>query len=273
MPVGGGRSAGPDRAALNPVADARAAGPATNRTNVGTTVRSRVRQDQRRARRRRREDTAISILRSERTTSAITPLSTQEGRRQFAPASPSGPRVVNQGGRWIVDTGEEPERLERPGSSQPPFGRIDVTRRTVIIVAIVAVLAAGGVSVALWHDSRGRSEAISAKSVPHHTRASRGTPAAGAVRSPRQPSARVATEPAVIPPPSSTTAPLPAATPVSAPPVAVTTPPPAPPPSTASPPSTSPPSPPTTVNPIPQGDGGDHDADNNGGPIDGDGDV
>jgi hypothetical protein len=31
--------------------------------------------------------------------------------------------------------------------------------------------------------------------------------------------------------------------------------------------------PPMSVNPIPQGDGGDHDADNNGGPSDGDGNV
>ena len=51
---------------------------------------------------------------------------------------------------------------------------------------------------------------------------------------------------------------------------AVTTPP--------APPATTPPAPPTTApaqtaNPIPQGNGGDHDADNNGGPSDGDGNI
>ena len=54
----------------------------------------------------------------------------------------------------------------------------------------------------------------------------------------------------------------------SAPPaVSVTTPP---------PPATTPPPPPATshtANPIPQGNGGDHDADNNGGPSDGDGNL
>jgi hypothetical protein len=44
------------------------------------------------------------------------------------------------------------------------------------------------------------------------------------------------------------------------------------------PPTTTPPAPPTTApahtaNPIPQGNGGDHDADNNGGPSDGDGNI
>ena len=47
-------------------------------------------------------------------------------------------------------------------------------------------------------------------------------------------------------------------------PVVVTPPPPPPPPTMA---------PPVTVNPIPQGNGGDQDADNNGGPSDGDGNV
>jgi len=47
-------------------------------------------------------------------------------------------------------------------------------------------------------------------------------------------------------------------------PVVVTPPPPPPPPTMA---------PPVTVNPIPQGNGGDQDGDNNGGPSDGDGNV
>jgi hypothetical protein len=38
-------------------------------------------------------------------------------------------------------------------------------------------------------------------------------------------------------------------------------------------PTTAPASPPPMANPIPQGNGGDHDADNNGGPSDGDGDI
>ena len=37
--------------------------------------------------------------------------------------------------------------------------------------------------------------------------------------------------------------------------------------------TTTPPAPPASMNPIPQGNGGDHDADNNGGPIDGDGAI
>lgn len=37
--------------------------------------------------------------------------------------------------------------------------------------------------------------------------------------------------------------------------------------------ATTPPAPPASMNPIPQGNGGDHDADNNGGPIDGDGAI
>ena len=50
------------------------------------------------------------------------------------------------------------------------------------------------------------------------------------------------------------------------------------PPSTtpAAPPASTPAAPPATahtVNPIPQGNGGDHDADNNGGPSDGDGNL
>jgi hypothetical protein len=53
----------------------------------------------------------------------------------------------------------------------------------------------------------------------------------------------------------------PATTPAPAP---STTPPPPPPPPTMAPP---------TANPIPQGNGGDQDADNNGGPSDGDGNV
>ena len=36
---------------------------------------------------------------------------------------------------------------------------------------------------------------------------------------------------------------------------------------------TTPPAPPPSMNPIPQDNGGDHDADNNGGPIDGDGAI
>jgi len=47
---------------------------------------------------------------------------------------------------------------------------------------------------------------------------------------------------------------------------AVTTPP-------APPAAPAPPAPPASMNPIPQGNGGDHDADNNGGPIDGDGAI
>jgi hypothetical protein len=36
---------------------------------------------------------------------------------------------------------------------------------------------------------------------------------------------------------------------------------------------TAPPAPPASMNPIPQDNGGDHDADNNGGPSDGDGNI
>ena len=41
----------------------------------------------------------------------------------------------------------------------------------------------------------------------------------------------------------------------------------------APPPPPAPPAPPPSMNPIPQDNGGDHDADNNGGPIDGDGNI
>jgi hypothetical protein len=42
----------------------------------------------------------------------------------------------------------------------------------------------------------------------------------------------------------------------------------------ATPPAAAPATPPAhTANPIPQGDGGDQDADNNGGPSDGDGNI
>ena len=59
------------------------------------------------------------------------------------------------------------------------------------------------------------------------------------------------------------TAPKPPAAPVTTPPAAPVTTPPAPPVTTA----------PQTANPIPQGNGGDQDADNNGGPSDGDGNI
>ena len=59
------------------------------------------------------------------------------------------------------------------------------------------------------------------------------------------------------------------------PPPATTPPPTTPPPTTTPPPppTTTPPPPPTTNNGIPQDNGGDHDADNNGGPSDGDGNL
>ena len=47
----------------------------------------------------------------------------------------------------------------------------------------------------------------------------------------------------------------------------------APPPAAATPPPAPPASPTHAANPIPQGNGGDHDADNNGGPSDGDGNI
>ena len=61
------------------------------------------------------------------------------------------------------------------------------------------------------------------------------------------------------------------------PPARPATTPPAPPATTPpAPPVTTPPAPPVTTppaNPIPQGNGGDQDADNNGGPSDGDGNI
>jgi outer membrane biosynthesis protein TonB len=84
-----------------------------------------------------------------------------------------------------------------------------------------------------------------------------------------KPSAKPSVKPSVKPPaPPTTPPPAPPTTPPPAPP---TTPPPAP-------PTTQPPAPPATMpapppNPIQQGDGGDHDPDNNGGPSDGDGNI
>jgi predicted lipoprotein with Yx(FWY)xxD motif len=87
--------------------------------------------------------------------------------------------------------------------------------------------------------------------------------------------------PTTSPPPPPTTSPPPTTAPptTSAPPPPTTSPPPpaaTSPPTTAAPPPTAPPTttPPVTApSGIPQGNGGDHDADNNGGPIDGDGGV
>jgi hypothetical protein len=75
--------------------------------------------------------------------------------------------------------------------------------------------------------------------------------------------------PASPPPLPATTTPPPPVT-TTPPPLPATTPPPTTPPS---PPTTSPARPPSTNNGIPQGNGGDHDADNDGGPSDGDGNL
>ncbi|HEY6314768.1 MAG TPA: hypothetical protein VIY52_28755 [Streptosporangiaceae bacterium] len=108
--------------------------------------------------------------------------------------------------------------------------------RSAAGAALLVVLAAGcGTAVTAQH--AGAKPAAAAR--PHHS-----APAHAPVTTPASP-------PATTAPAPSATAPAPA--------------------TTASAPATTAPAPP--ANPIPQGNGGDHDPDNNGGPSDGDGNL
>jgi hypothetical protein len=108
-----------------------------------------------------------------------------------------------------------------------------VTKRLGILIAVIAALVAGGVALGLGVMSNSHATAIK--------------PA---------PAAQTTT---------STTTPPPPTPPTTAP----TTVPPPPPPTTVPPVAP----PPAVVNGIAQGNGGDHDPDNNGGPSDGDGSL
>jgi hypothetical protein len=113
--------------------------------------------------------------------------------------------------------------------------------RSAVGAALLAVLAAGcGTAVTAQH--AGAKPTAAAQ--PHHSAA-----AQAPVTMPTSPPATSA--PATTAPAPATTAPAPA--------------------TTAPAPATTAPAPP--ANPIPQGNGGDHDPDNNGGPSDGDGNL
>jgi hypothetical protein len=120
--------------------------------------------------------------------------------------------------------------------------------RSAAGAALLAVLAAGCGTAATAHHAAAKPAAAAQ---PHHS---------AAVHAPvTTPASRPATiAPATTAPAPATTAPAPATT---APAPATTAPAPA---------TTAPASP---ANPIPQGNGGDHDPDNNGGPSDGDGNL
>ena len=98
--------------------------------------------------------------------------------------------------------------------------------------------------------------------VAAHSSAPKPTATAHSVKPPSRAGRQASAKPSAKPP----------APPTTKPPAPPTTQPPAPPP-------TPPPAPPMTTmsapppNPIPQGNGGDHDPDNNGGPSDGDGNI
>jgi cytoskeletal protein RodZ len=130
----------------------------------------------------------------------------------------------------------------RQQQSTNKFKGHQVTKRLGILIAVIAALVAGGLALGFGLMSNSHATTI------------------------KPPPAAQTTTSTTTPPPPTT------------PPTAV-----APPPPTTTPPTTVPPPPPTTVPPvaqapavvngIPQGNGGDQDADNNGGPSDGDGNL
>jgi hypothetical protein len=125
--------------------------------------------------------------------------------------------------------------------------------RALAGLALIGVLAAGcGTAVTAQHTA----PKAPAKHHPAPTHAMVTPPPAAPTQAP-----------VTTPPPAA-----PTQAPVTAPPAA---PPPAPPTHApvVAPPAPPPPPPTAPANPIPQGNGGDHDGDNNGGPSDGDGNV
>ena len=118
-----------------------------------------------------------------------------------------------------------------------------MTKRLAILSAIIAALVVGGLALGLGLMSHPRATAIKPTTAIHTTTAPppQTTPST-AVPTPATTAPQVATPPVTVPPPPPTTAP----------PVAT---------------------PPAVVNGIAQDNGGDHDADNNGGPSDGDGNL
>jgi hypothetical protein len=121
-----------------------------------------------------------------------------------------------------------------------------VTKRLGTLIAVIAAVVAGGLALGLGLMSNSHATAI-------------------------KPTPTAQTTPSTTPPPPPTTpptavpAPPPPTTPATTPPDTV----PPPPPTTAPPVAT----PPAVVNGIAQGNGGDMDPDNNGGPSDGDGNL
>jgi hypothetical protein len=144
-------------------------------------------------------------------------------------------------------------KIAPPNERQPPTtiskdGK--VTKRLGILTAAIAALAAGGLALGLGLMSSSNATAIKPAPAAHTT----------ITKPPPTTAPPVAATPTTVPPPPPTTAPPVAATPTTVPP---------PPPTTAPPVAT----PPAVVNGIAQDNGGDHDADNNGGPSDGDGNL
>jgi hypothetical protein len=147
-----------------------------------------------------------------------------------------------------------------PGTVEQHRGHaMSTLNRSAAGVALLAALAAGCGSVAAMHTSGSHPEPSSSAPARHH---SSSKPAASA--SPSKAPQPAAAPHQAAPPPAMT--PPPAMAPPPAAPAA-----PAQPPVMTPVPHQAPPSPP--VNPIPQGNAGDHDGDNNGAPSDGDGGI
>ncbi len=155
-------------------------------------------------------------------------------------------RVISRAVSTVVTLGARDREIRRR-QSHNNFKGHQVTKRLGILIAVIAVLVAGGLALGFGLTSNSNATAI--KTTPAaHTATSTTTPPTTA-------------PPTTVPPPPPTT------TTVPPPPPTTTTVPPPPPPPTTTPP------PPAVINGITQGNGGDHDPDNNGGPSDGDGNL
>ena len=140
---------------------------------------------------------------------------------------------------------------DHAATAPPNFKGHQVTKRLGILIAVIAAVVAGGLALGLGLMSNSHTTAIKTTHAAHTTTTPPTTPTT-AVPAPPPPTT---SPPTTVPPPPPTTSP-----PTTVPP---------PPPTTAPPVAT----PPAVVNGIAQDNGGDHDADNNGGPSDGDGNL
>jgi type IV secretory pathway VirB10-like protein len=150
---------------------------------------------------------------------------------------------------------------ERTATAHHNFKGRKVVKRLGILTAVIAALVAGGLALGLGLMSN--SHATAFKPTPATRTTTTTTPPTNpptAVPAPATTAPPTTTPPTTVPPPPPTTAPPVAPAPTTVPP---------PPPTTAPPVAP----PPAVVNGIAQDNGGDHDADNNGGPSDGDGNL